>query len=128
MVFVTFSPFYFLKCFPPRAQEGLLLTVFPSRVAGVLWAVLGQGPAAPTALSAVRAAGCKCPARLVDSVILPQAAEGGGAVELQEGPPPGRLLLALVFSESRSLCWALDGQLQGKKRLAHCDFLLVTIL
>lgn len=52
MVIVTFNPFYFLKCFPLRAQEGLLLSILLSQFPGVLWAVLGQERAALAAPAA----------------------------------------------------------------------------
>ena len=52
MVIVTFNPFYFLKCFPLRAQEGLLVSILLSQLPGVLWAVLGQEWAALAAPAA----------------------------------------------------------------------------
>lgn len=118
MVFVTFGPLCFLKRFPPRAQERLLLCQLPPGRA------LGAALAAVWAEAAVPSVWCHwlwVPGLLVDGVLPPEAAErpqrkgclweSAAAAAAILYPVP----LSRVLCNIRSLYWALDGHSVEKK-------------
>lgn len=111
---------------PSRSPQGLLLSVFPSQVLGVLWAVLGQGPAAPAApaaLPVLLAAGAQ---RFWWTVSFCLRQLKGGGRGAARGTTSWEAAAAAVSCFQRKQVPTLG--IGWTLRLALCDFLLVTIL